>query len=107
MKSLDGMVAMVTGASAGVGKAIAIALAAEGCNICALARSEEKLKTTVELCKKRGVNAVYFSLSMGESSKLKEAVDFCVKELGGVDILVNACKRLRHLCLFINLRLNS
>jgi len=90
MKLLSGVVAMVTGASAGIGKAVAIALAEEGCNICALGRNEEKLRGTVDLCKKRGVKAVCFPLSMSETSKLKEAVDFCVRELGGIDILVNA-----------------
>lgn len=89
MKRLLGKSAIITGASAGVGRATAYALADEGCDLVITARREDRLIEVVENCKKKGVNAVYF---VGDASREETAiacVDLCVKNFDKVDIMIN------------------
>ncbi|MCK9163836.1 MAG: 3-oxoacyl-[acyl-carrier-protein] reductase [Bacteroidales bacterium] len=90
MKLLQGKVALITGASRGIGKAIAIRYAQEGCNV---AFTDIKRDENMELCEKEllalGVKAVGFAsnaASFEDSAKLVEAV---ANEFGRIDILVN------------------
>ena len=62
MKYLTNQVALVTGASRGLGQAIALALAAEGATIAAVARSEEALAGTLETIRAAGGVAEPFAL---------------------------------------------
>jgi 3-oxoacyl-[acyl-carrier protein] reductase len=68
MKFLTDKVALVTGASRGLGKAIALALAAEGASIAAVARSEEALKETVEAIR-AGRRGRAFSLDVADERR--------------------------------------
>ncbi|MBP6429179.1 MAG: 3-oxoacyl-[acyl-carrier-protein] reductase [Bacteroidales bacterium] len=90
MKLLQGKVALITGASRGIGKAIAVRYAQEGCNV---AFTDIKRDENMELCEKElialGVKAVGFAsnaASFEDSAKLVEAV---AAEFGRIDILVN------------------
>ena len=90
MKLLQGKVALITGASRGIGKAIAVRYAQEGCNV---AFTDIKRDENMELCEKEltalGIKAVGFAsnaASFEDSAKLVEAV---AAEFGRIDILVN------------------
>ena len=89
MRKLENNVAIITGASSGIGRATAYALAGEGCNLVLVARREERLREVKANCEKQGVRVTYL---LGDCSKEQTAidtVDLAVKEFGKVDILVN------------------
>jgi NAD(P)-dependent dehydrogenase (short-subunit alcohol dehydrogenase family) len=82
---LDGRVAIVTGASSGIGERFARVLHAAGANVVAAARREEKLKALAEDCV--GVFPVAVDLAIAaERTKL---VDLAIERFGRIDVLVN------------------
>src|SRR5277367_2823795 len=88
-KFLTDKVALVTGASRGLGKAIALALAQEGASVAAVARSEEALKETVEAIRAAGGAAEPFALDVADSAATEAAVEKIAARFGHVDVLVN------------------
>jgi len=87
--NLKGKNAIITGGGRGLGKAVALALANEGVNIGITGRNEENLRNTVEEIKKLGVKASLAVFSIDDESAVKAGIEILVKELGGVDILIN------------------
>ena len=86
---LNGKVAIITGASSGIGEAAARVLAAEGANLVITARREDKLSILVNDFKSQGTKAIYV---VGDASKEETAlqtVDAAMKEFGRIDILIN------------------
>jgi len=81
--------AIVTGASKGIGKACALALAAEGARVCVTARNEDKLAQTVKEVDAAGGEGTYVGADLKELEGCQKVVDFCVDKWGGVDILIN------------------
>ncbi len=86
---LTDKVALVTGASRGLGKAIALALAAEGASIAAVARSEEALKETVEAIREAGGVAEPFPLDVADEAAVETTVEKIAARFQHIDILVN------------------
>lgn len=86
---LKDRVAIVTGGSRGIGRSIALGLAAEGSNVAICARGEEKLRETEAELKALGVKAFAMSLDVTEPAALDTFVESTASELGGIDILVN------------------
>jgi len=86
---LAGQVALVTGASRGLGQAIALALAAEGASIAAVARSEDALKQTIESIRAAGGTAEPYALDVSDSAASDATVEKIVARFGKVDVLVN------------------
>jgi len=82
-------VALVTGASRGLGKAIALALAAEGASIAAVARSEEALKETIEAIRAAGGTAEPFALDVSDHAAADATVEKIVARFQHIDVLVN------------------
>jgi 3-oxoacyl-[acyl-carrier protein] reductase len=86
---LTDRVALVTGASRGIGRAIAVNLARQGANVALVARSAEALAETRGAIEGLGRRALVFPLDVADPGAVNEAVSGTAGELGGLDILVN------------------
>ena len=86
---LKGQTALVTGASRGLGRAIALAFGKAGANVACVARSADKLKETVDAVISAGGVAEAFTCDVSQSSSVDEVVDKVVARFGGLQILVN------------------
>jgi len=82
-------VAIVTGASRGIGKAIALTLAGDGCHVALLARSEGPLSEVKSLIEEAGGSASVHAVDAGDSAKLAETIESIASEQGRLDVLVN------------------
>ena len=80
---------MVTGASRGMGAAIAERLARAGVDLALAARDAEKLMAVAERCREHGVRVVAFPVDLAEADAPRNLVDGAVTDLGGLNILVN------------------
>jgi NADP-dependent 3-hydroxy acid dehydrogenase YdfG len=87
---LAGRVALVTGASAGIGEAAAVALAAAGATVAAVARREDRLKTLVQKIEAAGGKAIALPGDVASEAVAKGAVAQALQRLGRLDILVNS-----------------
>jgi 3-oxoacyl-[acyl-carrier protein] reductase len=88
-KYLTDKVALVTGASRGLGKAIALALAQEGAAIAAVARSEEALKETLESIRAAGGVAEPFAVDVADTAAVDAILEKITARFERLDILVN------------------
>jgi len=86
---LTGKVAMVTGASRGIGKAIALGLAKEGCQLSVCARGRGDLEDTTRELRANGVEALGSALDITNESAARWWFEETQKRLGGIDVLVN------------------
>ncbi|MFO1132445.1 MAG: SDR family oxidoreductase [Hyphomicrobiales bacterium] len=85
---LKGRRALVTGGSKGIGRAVALGLAAEGCDVAICARDAQGVAAAVAELQATGVNAVGASLDVGERAALERFIATAAEALGGLDILV-------------------
>jgi NAD(P)-dependent dehydrogenase (short-subunit alcohol dehydrogenase family) len=88
--SLDGRVAVVTGGSSGIGRAMAGALAHAGARVVVVARQEKPLAQTVNELRAAGRSAVAVSADLGDRAALERAAEEVAGEFGEPDILVNS-----------------
>ena len=90
MNSLEGKVALVTGAARGIGAAIAERLAADGASVAInYATSKEDAEALAERIRGNGGKAKAIQADIGNPSQAKAFVDAAVKEFGRLDVLVN------------------
>jgi 3-oxoacyl-[acyl-carrier protein] reductase len=89
MRTLEGQVALVTGAGRGIGREIALGLAEEGMNVGALGRNRETLTATLRACVRHGVRCVALPADVTNPNAVREAVRSVERDLGPVDLLVN------------------
>src|SRR5499433_2026786 len=82
-------VALVTGASQGIGKACAIKFASAGATVALAARSKEKLKEVLEQITQLGGKAEAFQLDVGDEEQIKSVFKDAISRFGKLDILVN------------------
>ncbi|MGK5115010.1 MULTISPECIES: SDR family NAD(P)-dependent oxidoreductase [unclassified Geodermatophilus] len=90
---LTGRRAIVTGASRGIGLAVADGLAAEGVDVALVARGEEALAAAVERVRRHGTTVLPCPADTRDDDAVRALVDRVAGTLGGVDILVNAAAR--------------
>jgi 3-oxoacyl-[acyl-carrier protein] reductase len=83
---LAGRTALVTGASRGIGREIAVALAGAGANVACIATNAELLG---QLAAQLGEKALAITADVSRPEDIERAVDACAKKFGGLDILVN------------------
>ena len=86
---LSGQVALVTGASQGIGQAIAVTLATNGATVCLLARNKEKLTSVAEVIASAGGTADPMPCDVSQSDAIEKVVETVVQKHGRLDILVN------------------
>ena len=89
MAKLDGKVAVLTGASSGIGEATAEALAAEGASVVVAARREERLNELVERIEGGGGRTLSVSCDVADERQAHGLIQRAEEEFGRVDILVN------------------
>lgn len=88
MASLAGMVAVVTGASSGIGRALAEALAAEGCKVGLIARREGPMTETAEKIRAAGGTAAVAVGDVGQRDQVEAAVGAVRTHLGPIDVMI-------------------
>lgn len=87
--SLNGKVALVTGAGAGIGRAIALRMAREGCLVAVNDLDGDALSETLRLLQEHGCPATAWRGDMTSEAQVSRVVQGVISEHGGVDILVN------------------
>jgi 3-oxoacyl-[acyl-carrier protein] reductase len=87
--TLSGRVALVTGASQGIGRACALKLAQSGATVALAARGQEKLQTLADEIATAGGKAAAFTLDVGDEEQIKSTFKTAIAQLGKIDILVN------------------
>ena len=86
---LTDKVAIITGASKGIGKAIAHALGAHGAKVVVSSRNQEAVDEVAVELGSAGIEARGIAAHMGELENIQQLVNHAVEEFGGVDILIN------------------
>lgn len=89
MFSLEHKVALVTGASRGIGEAIALAYAQAGADVALAARSTDALEATAARIRAMGREAVAVTCDVTSTEQVRSCVDNVLKEFGRIDVLVN------------------
>ena len=89
MKKLEGKIAIVTGAGKGIGRDAALAIAAEGATVVAVARTQSDLDQTVNMIKENGGNAISLFHDLTIEEEVKAMADTVLEKYGRIDILVN------------------
>jgi NAD(P)-dependent dehydrogenase (short-subunit alcohol dehydrogenase family) len=89
MGKLDGKVALVTGASRGLGRGIVMALAREGCNLVLAARDEAKVVEAAREAESLGVAAVARGTDVTEEREIEALFQLLMDRFGRLDLLVN------------------
>ena len=89
MKDLKNKVALITGASKGIGEAIALTLAAHGAKVVINSRKQEEIDKVANMIRSAGGECLAIAGNAGEVATCKSLIDQTVKRYGGLDILVN------------------
>lgn len=89
MFSLAGKVALVTGASQGIGRAAALALAEAGAKVAVAARNEEKLAALVQEIASKGGEAFAVKMDVADAEQIKAGFRAVLEKFGKLDVLVN------------------
>src|SRR5690242_5984052 len=87
--TLSGRVALVTGASQGIGRACAMRLSQSGAILALAARNQEKLQELVRELEAAGSKAAAFALDVGDEEQIKSVFKSVIAQFGKIDILVN------------------
>ena len=82
--------ALITGASSGIGKATALAFAAEGINLALVSRESENLEAVAAAAREVGVKAEAYPLDLAKIEQVQSSISAIAAQLGAVDILVNS-----------------
>ncbi len=86
---LDGKVALITGASRGIGRSLALAMARGGADVALVSRSAEALEAVAVEARDLGVRALVLPTDVVEVAQVRAAVERAAAELGRLDVLIN------------------
>ncbi|HUA97531.1 MAG TPA: 3-oxoacyl-[acyl-carrier-protein] reductase [Terracidiphilus sp.] len=89
MTGVEGRIALVTGASQGIGRACAVELARRGATVALAARNQAKLAETAAEIEASGGKAAIFALDVASDESIKAGASAVLEQLGKVEILVN------------------
>ncbi len=87
--TLEGRVALITGASQGIGRACALSLARDGATVAVAARNQQKLDELVAEITAAGGKAAAFVIDVADEEQIKSGIKSAIAQFGKVDILVN------------------
>lgn len=87
--NFNGRIAVITGASRGIGRATALTLAEKGCAVGLIARTEATLAQTAKECRAFGAPVFALPVDLESPAAAVEGLKLLVRELGGLDILIN------------------
>jgi len=88
--NLNSKIVVITGASDGIGKQIALRLAKDGVQLALIARDEKRLEEVCQQSKQLGaLNAKYYVCDIRQTDKLENVVSSIIADLGNIDILIN------------------
>jgi 3-oxoacyl-[acyl-carrier protein] reductase len=88
-RQLEGKVAIVTGGSRGIGRAIAVALAEEGASVAVCSRNLDSNRDTAEYIRSQGGSAHPYQVDVTDADSVSALVNEVLRDLGRIDILVN------------------
>lgn len=86
---LNGKTALITGAGRGIGRAIALAFAREGCDVALAARTAPEVEDTARLAREMGRRAFAYPCDVGDADQARAMAGKALDDLGHIDILVN------------------
>jgi len=86
---LDGKVAIITGASKGIGESMAVAFGQVGATVIVSSRKQDAVDEVADALKKEGINAAAIQAHNGEPKDLQNLIDQTIKMFGRIDVLVN------------------
>ena len=89
MAGVEGRIALVTGASQGIGRACALVLAEAGAKVALCARNQEKLEQLAGEINAKGSEAAVFKMDVGSEEEIKAGAKAAIARFGKIDILVN------------------
>lgn len=90
MVSFKDQIAVITGASSGIGKSIALGLAAEGAKLCLLGRKLETLETVAEIAQKTAPRVLYYQVDLTIDEDIHRLTDSLQGDFGYIDLLVHS-----------------
>ncbi len=86
---MEGKVALVTGASQGLGKALALAYAEQGAKVVVNSRSEDSIRPVAEQVEEEGAEVLAVAADVSEAGNVQRLIDAAVERFGRIDVLVN------------------
>ena len=89
MEKIDGKIALVTGGGRGIGRAIALALAGEGCNVAVASRTRGEIDLVASEIEKLGARGLAVPTDVSEPAEVNRMVEEILRVFGRIDILVN------------------
>ena len=89
MGKLSGKIALVTGGGRGIGRAIALALAGEGCGVAVVSRTQAEIESVVCEIEEIGVRGLAIPTDISDANKVEPMVEKIQETFGRIDILVN------------------
>ena len=93
---LDGKVVLITGGGRGIGRALALLLAKEGCSIAVVSRTWHEISAVASEIDSLGGRGLAVKADIANAADVKDMVEQVIKAFGGVDILVNNAGAFRH-----------
>ncbi|MBB5957176.1 NAD(P)-dependent dehydrogenase (short-subunit alcohol dehydrogenase family) [Saccharothrix tamanrassetensis] len=104
---LTGKTALVTGASRGIGRAVALGLAAAGADVAVLARTTTRLEELAGRIERQGRRALVLTCDVGDGEQVGRAATTTLAEFGGLDIVVNNAGGAGHAGPFLDLEFDD